>query len=89
MHMFLTPLLTEKGVARQQNNQALFKVPKNASKYQIALAVEALYNVKPIAIRTIQMKGKERRRGTSVGRTVAWKKAYVTVPDIKVLNLVP
>lgn len=87
--MFLTPLLTEKGVARQQNNQALFRVPKDATKYQIALAVEELYKVKPTAVRTMQMKGKERRRGASVGRTVAWKKAYVTVPDIKALNLVP
>jgi len=85
----LYPLMTEKGVDRQGKNQALFRVNKNATKYTIALAVEALYNVKPLSIRTAQMKPKNRRRGATIGKTNAWKKAYVTVPDIKALNLVP
>ena len=85
----LHPLLTEQSVRRQVLNQATFRVTRSASKYQVAQAVREVYQITPIKVRTSVTKPKERRRGATVGQTTQWKKAYVTVPDITALNLVP
>lgn len=80
-------LMTEKGVRLQEKNVVTFRVVRNASKGQIARAVEARYNVVPIRIRTVTVLPKKRRRGNTVGKTIAWKKAYVVVKDIQAFNL--
>ena len=83
----LQPLVTEKGVASQQKNQLIFRVKPSATKYQIAVAVREVYKVKPLSVRTMQQMAKQRRRAATTGRTAYWKKAYVTVPDIKAFTV--
>lgn len=83
----LAPLTSEKGFELQARNQLVFRTVVSATKGQIRQAVQAVYEVKPLAIRTIIMSGKSRRRGQVVGRTAAWKKAYVKVADIKSVKL--
>ena len=78
--LIIAPLITEKGTAAgEQGNQAVFKVRPNATKDTIKLAVEEMFKVTVVQVRTANFLGKERRRGRVVGRKPNWKKAYVTL----------
>lgn len=77
-----SPLITEKGtLLGEERNQVLFKVPREANKTEIRQAVEKLFDVKVVKVRTLNYLGKERRVGRIVGRRPAWKKAYVTLAE--------
>jgi len=83
----LFPLITEKGVWLQEHGMVSFRVDKFASKEQVARSFAAKYKVAPRAIRSMQVRGKSRRRGQTTGSTNAWKKVYVKVDDVQSLNL--
>ena len=83
----LTPLVSEKGVDRQVLNQVVFRVTAQSTKGQISQAVQEEYGVRPIKVRTIRMHPKRRTRGRTAGFTTIWKKAYVTVADLKPFNV--
>lgn len=85
----LTAIMTEKSMAAQSQQKLVVRVAPTATKQAIAAAVEQLFGVKVLAVRTLKNHPKIRRRGVSVGRTVNLKKAYVTVDDISKLNVVP
>jgi large subunit ribosomal protein L23 len=74
------PVITEKatGLAEKSNTVA-FEVASAANKYQIRDAVQAIYGVKVIKVRTAISHGKLKRRGSSVGRRPNTKKALVTL----------
>lgn len=75
-------LLTEKAeTLREDNNQIVFEVAKNANKIQIRSAVEDLFGVKVIQVRTSVVRGKERRMGRGYGKLPNWKKAVVTLKE--------
>jgi large subunit ribosomal protein L23 len=62
-----------------------FEVNKRANKAQIKNAVERIYSVKVQKVRTANRKGKERRRGRTIGTTASWKKAVVFLdPDFHI-----
>ncbi len=72
------PLVTEKGVAKKDEERTLcFEVAPHANKVQVKAAVERLFKVKVEEVRTANFEGKERRRGRFVGYRRDWKKAYV------------
>lgn len=72
------PIVTEKGVAKKDAEQTLcFEVAPDANKTQVKAAVEHLFKVKVMDVRTVTNYGKLRRRGKSVGYRSDWKKAYV------------
>jgi large subunit ribosomal protein L23 len=76
------PLITEKGtLLNEEQNQVVFRVPREANKTEIRQAVEKLFDVKVVKVRTLNFLGKERRVGRIVGRRPAWKKAYVTLGE--------
>lgn len=82
----LTPLMTEKGMKVQAQSQtAIFQVKASASKFDVARAIFEQYKVRPLAVRTVNMRGKTRRRGNVEGKTSAWKKAYVQVKEVEKL----
>lgn len=82
--------MTEKGMKVQAQSQtAIFQVKAGASKFDVARAVFEQYKVKPLAVRTVHMRGKVRRRGNVEGSTSAWKKAYVKVEDVQKLSTTP
>lgn len=81
----LVPLISEKGTMQQFQNTAVFRVLPHATKGQIAQVIESRYGVKVKSVRTSLSHPKIRRRGTSVGATNRWKKAYVTVDNIQAL----
>jgi len=74
------PLITEKAtLVNETGNQVVFRVRPDANKFAIKNAVETLFKVKVIRVRTVQYLGKERRVGKSHGKRPAWKKAYITL----------
>jgi large subunit ribosomal protein L23 len=87
------PLLTEKGSLLKETGgnsagdlapenvkaQLLFEVAKDANKVEIRHAVEKLWNVDVLAVRTVIVRGKEKRVGRFVGKRSNWKKAVVTI----------
>ena len=76
------PLITEKGTfVNETGNQVVFQVRPDANKIEIKRAVEKLFKVKVLKVRTANILGKTRRVGRSVGRRPDWKKAYVTLGD--------
>ena len=77
--IIIAPVITEKSNDLMQEGKYTFKVNKNATKIEIANAVEKIFEVKVINVSTISVKGKKKRVGYHQGRTSDWKKAIVTI----------
>jgi large subunit ribosomal protein L23 len=76
--IILRPLVTEKGMHRSTRyNAYAFEVNRQATKGQVRYAIEELFNVKVVHVRTQNRKGKPRRTKFSSGYTKDWKKAIV------------
>ena len=76
------PLITEKAERnREANRQYAFEVHRDATKIQVKQAVEKLFNVHLLAVRTAIARGKNKRVGKNVGRRPNWKKAFVTLKE--------
>jgi len=89
------PLLTEKGTLLKETggqahgggevdpetlkSQLLFEVARDANKIEIRHAVEKLWNVDVLSVRTAVVRGKEKKMGRYIGRRSNWKKAVVTI----------
>jgi large subunit ribosomal protein L23 len=82
----LRPLVTEKATAlKDDRNQVSFQVALDANKVDIRRAVETIFKVKVVDVRTQVVFGKEKRMGRFVGRRPSWKKAVVQLaPDNKI-----
>ncbi len=82
------PLITEKNEqARELARQFAFEVHRDATKIQVKQAVEKLFNVHVLAVRTAIARGKNKRVGRSIGRRPNWKKAFVTLKDGETIAL--
>lgn len=79
--IIIRPVVTERSMALVQNGKYTFVVDRNANKIDIKKAVEQLFDVDVVKVNTMNVPGKVRRRGTSVGRRPDWKKAIVTVAE--------
>ena len=85
--VIVRPLVTEKGMHRAtRNNQYAFEVNPLAEKDDIRVAVEALFSVKVLKVRTQNRKGKPRRYKFKTGRTKNWKKAVITLDSEHRIN---
>lgn len=82
MKILLSPVVSEKSaMAADSANQFGFKVAGDATKPEIAAAVELMFDVKVDSVRTINVKGKQKRFGALMGRRADSKKAYVRLKD--------
>lgn len=82
------PIISEKSaVAADQNNQFVFKVRQSATKLQIKQAVELMFSVKVDSVRVLNVKGKIKRFGRSLGKRSDWKKAYVKLQSGHTIEL--
>jgi large subunit ribosomal protein L23 len=76
----LKPLLTEKGTRlKEEGNQYLFRVARTANKVEIKRAIEQLFKVTVLDVRTARVRGKLKRLGRFQGRRPDWKKAIATL----------
>ncbi len=81
-NVLISPLVTEKSNnVAQKYEQVVFKVLPCATKQQIKSAFELAFNAQVAGVRVVNVKGKVKRVGRSIGRRANWKKAYI--------NLVP
>ncbi|HXW83728.1 MAG TPA: 50S ribosomal protein L23 [Candidatus Binataceae bacterium] len=80
--VIVSPLITEKGtLASEKANQVVFRVRTGASKDKVREAIEHLFKVTVLRVRTANFMGKQRRRGMIKGKRPDWKKAYVTLKE--------
>jgi large subunit ribosomal protein L23 len=77
--VLIRPVVSEKSYVLSAAGKYTFRVHPNAHKTEIRQAVEALFDVHVVAVRTASVKSKPKRRGNTRGRTRAWKKAIVEV----------
>ena len=87
------PLLTEKSARLRETGggatakaegedyaqQVVFEVARDANKIEIRAAIEKLFKVGVTDVRTLVVRGKEKRMGRFSGRRPSWKKAFVTL----------
>jgi len=76
------PVITEKSsVAYQNRGEYTFEVASDASKLAIKDAIEKLFGVNVTGVQTMNVRGKSRRVGGTVGTRANWKKAIVTLKE--------
>ncbi len=80
-NVIVRPLITEKSMAEIEGKRYVFEVAKDATKADIATAVETMFGVKVASVNTINMKKKPKRLGVHMGYTSEWKKAVVTLTE--------
>jgi large subunit ribosomal protein L23 len=76
-----SPVVTEKATMASEHNQVVFRVPLDATKFEIKAAVEDLFKVKVEAVNTLRVKGKTKRFRGRPGRRSDFKKAMVRLAE--------
>jgi len=77
--IIIRPVITEKSSMAIAEGKYTFEVAKNATKTEVRMAVEKLFNVKVLSVNTVSMPGKMKRMGVHQGKTPDWKKAIVKI----------
>jgi large subunit ribosomal protein L23 len=81
-NVIIKPLITEKSTHQQTTRNAYaFQVHASANKQQIKEAVEKIYEVKVVDVRTMNRKGKPRRSKFKMTTTSNWKRAVVVLDE--------
>lgn len=82
-----SPIVTEKATLLSEHNQVTFRVPLDASKFEVKAAVEILFKVKVTAVNTLRRKGKTKRFRNMPGRQIETKKAIVTLAEGNAIDI--
>ena len=77
----LAPVITEKATLLSEQNKVVFRVAGDATKDEIAAAVESLFKVNVTKVNTLNVKGKAKRFRGRMGRRADVKKAVVTLAE--------
>lgn len=85
--VLLRPLVTEKGSHLGVENKYLFEVGYDTNKIEVGKAIEAAYGVKPTKVNIMKFDGKKVSRGRNQGQRKRWKKAIVTLPKGKTIQI--
>ncbi len=79
--VIIRPVVSEKSYVLAAADKYTFRVHPDAHKTQIRQAIESLFDVHVLEVRTMSVKSKPKRRGLTSGRTRQWKKAVVQVRE--------
>ena len=79
--VLIRPLITEKNTMLTAQGRYTFEVDRRANKPMVRQAVEQVFRVNVTAVNIMNVPGKTRRVGQSVGKTSPWKKAIVTLAE--------
>lgn len=79
--VLVKPLVTEKSTDLMAENKYVFKVHPKANKIEIKIAVETIFSVNVVEVRTMNVSGKFKRQGRFAGYTPNWKKAIITLAE--------
>ncbi len=85
--VLVKPLITEKVTDLGAMNKYAFEVSRSANKIEISKAIEDVYGIKPENVNIINMKGKVVTRGRYSGKRKDWKKAVITLPKGKTIQV--
>jgi large subunit ribosomal protein L23 len=78
--IIIRPVVTEKtNIQKEVANQVTFEVDRKANRIEVRRAIERIFNVRVTNVRTMQVRGKFKRRGRVLGKRRDWKKAIVTL----------
>ena len=88
MQVLVAPIVSEKAtMIADKTNAVTFKVLQDATKYEIKAAVQLMFKVDVQSVAVLNIKGKSKRFGKSMGRRDNIRKAYVTLKAGQELNL--
>ncbi len=77
-NILIAPIVSEKSTnAAEQSNHFVFKVKKISTKIEIKKAIELMFDVEVDAVQVLNVKGKVKRFGRTLGKRSDWKKAYI------------
>ena len=77
-NVLLAPIVSEKSsIAAEKDKRFVFQVQTSATKLQVKNAVELMFNVEVDSVQVLNVKGKVKRFGRTLGKRSDWKKAYV------------
>lgn len=85
--VLVKPMITEKATVLGAQNKYLFMVSLDANKIDVAKAIDEVYGIKPVAVNMIRTEGKTKRYGRYVGKRKDFKKAVVTLPAGKTIQV--
>lgn len=85
--VLVKPLITEKVGDLAKENKYVFEVANSANKIEVAKAVEEVYNIKPVKVNIVRIKGKRVRVGRLFGKRKGRKKAIVKLPEGKSISI--
>ena len=91
MQVLIAPQISEKSTfVGEKNNQWVFRVRPDATKFEIKAAVELMFKVDVLGVQTSNSMGKETKRfGRAVGRRRSWKKAFVSLKPGQEISFAP
>ena len=75
--IIIRPLITEKSTTLMAEGKYVFEVAKAANKIEIAKAISQIFNVKVVSVNTVNVEGKVKHMGRSIGKRSDYKKAIV------------
>ncbi len=85
--VLVKPLITEKAAQMNTVNKYIFEVGIKSNKISVAKAIEQVYGVKPEQVNIINQQGKVVSKGRTSGKRKNWKKAIVTLPKGKSIQI--
>lgn len=86
-HVLVHPHITEKTTHLTRFNQYAFRVSVDSNKQQVSAAVQSIFGIKPLHVKIINTRGKKVRIGRVSGKRKSIKKALVTLPKGKTLDI--
>ncbi|MBI4713940.1 50S ribosomal protein L23 [Candidatus Uhrbacteria bacterium] len=85
--VILKPMVTEKAAHLAAKGQYVFAVSPRATKVQVKNAIRTMYGMTPVSVNMQVVEGKAVRFGRSIGKRKNWKKAIVTLPEGKKIEV--
>jgi large subunit ribosomal protein L23 len=85
--VIVRPLVSEKSASLSGDNTYVFVVDKKANRIQVRTAIKQMYGIMPVRVNIVNVPGKWVRFGRSQGKRADWKKALVTLPEGKTINI--
>ena len=86
--VIIRPIITENSMDMAADKKYAFKVAKNANKTEVRKAIEEIFGVDVAKVNVVNVNGKKKRMGRTMGTTASYKKAIVTLtPDSKEIEI--
>ena len=79
--VIIRPIITENSMDMAAEKKYAFKVAKDANKTEVRKAVEEIFGVEVAKVNTVNVNGKTKRMGRTIGTTSSYKKAIVTLTE--------